>query len=119
MPQISLIIPLYNAEKYLLPCLNSVAEQTFKDFEIILCDDGSTDDTYIVAKHNADIHKNIKLIRNEKNYGLNITLNNCLKIADGEYFARMDGDANDFFAVIHIFHLIGSDDTVFEFYAFA
>lgn len=81
-----------NCANTLPEALDSLYTQTFQDFKIILCDDGSTDDTYAVAKQYADAHDNIVLVRNEKNMGLNYTLNHCLKYADTEYCARMDGD---------------------------
>ena len=90
--KISVIIGIYNCGSTLQEALDSLYNQTFKDFEIILCDDGSTDDTYLVAKKNADSHSNIKIIKNERNRGLNITLNNCLRFSEGDYIARMDGD---------------------------
>lgn len=90
--KISVIMGIYNCASTLQEALNSLYAQTFQDFEIILCDDGSSDNTYQIAENNAKNHLNIKLIRNHKNCGLNITLNNCLKIAEGEYIARMDGD---------------------------
>ena len=92
MPRVSVIMGIYNCAKYLQEALDSLYAQTFHDFEIILCEDGSKDDTYEVAQKNADEHSNIKLLRNEYNLGLNATLNNCLKFAEGEYIARMDGD---------------------------
>lgn len=92
MHKVSVIIGIYNCANTLQEALDSIYSQTFKDFEIILCDDGSSDNTYDIAKLNANIHHNIKLIKNPENSGLNITLNNCLKIAEGEYVARMDGD---------------------------
>ena len=92
MPTISVIIGIYNCASTLQEALDSLYQQTFQDFEIILCDDGSSDETLRIAKVNADLHPNIKLIINSINQGLNITLNNCLKIAEGKYIARMDGD---------------------------
>lgn len=83
---------IYNCAPYLQQALDSLYAQTFQDFEIILCEDGSIDNTYEVAKLNAEKHSNIKLLRNECNLGLNATLNNCLAVAEGEYIARMDGD---------------------------
>lgn len=83
---------IYNCVATLAEALDSLYAQTFQSFEIILCDDGSTDDTYAVAKRYADAHDNIVLVRNEKNMGLNYTLNHCLEYADTEYCARMDGD---------------------------
>lgn len=66
--------------------------QTYQDFKIILCDDGSKDDTLKIAEANARIHENVVVIKNAKNMGLNYTLNHCLEYADTEYIARMDGD---------------------------
>lgn len=83
---------IYNCASTLAEALDSLYAQTYQDFKIILCDDGSKDDTYAVAKRYADTHDNIVLVRNEKNMGLNYTLNHCLKYADTEYCARMDGD---------------------------
>lgn len=92
MPRISVLMGIYNCAPSLAEALDSLYAQTFQDFKIILCEDGSTDDTYIVAKSYADKHDNIVLVRNEKNMGLNYTLNHCLEYADTEYCARMDGD---------------------------
>ena len=83
---------IYNCASTLPEALDSLYAQTYQDFKIILCEDGSKDDTYAVAKEYADKHDNIMLIRNEKNMGLNYTLNHCLEYADTEYCARMDGD---------------------------
>lgn len=83
---------IYNCAPYLQEALDSLYAQTFQDFEIILCDDGSSDNTYEIARNNTETHRNIVLLRNERNLGLNQTLNNCLAAATGEYIARMDGD---------------------------
>ena len=83
---------IYNCAPYLEEALNSLYAQTFQDFEIVLCEDGSPDDTYEVARRYAEKRPNIKLLRNETNKGLNYTLNRCLALAEGEYIARMDGD---------------------------
>ena len=83
---------IYNCASTLQEALDSLYAQTFQDFEIILCDDGSKDDTYAVALENQRQHSNIVLLRNEQNLGLNATLNKCLAAAKGEYIARMDGD---------------------------
>ena len=92
MARISVLMGIYNCAPYLQEALDSLYAQTYQDFKIILCDDGSKDDTYAIAQKNADEHDNIVLIRNEKNMGLNYTLNHCLEYADTEYCARMDGD---------------------------
>ncbi len=89
---ISVIIGIYNCAETLQEALDSLYAQTFQDFEIILCDDGSKDNTYAIALDNAEKHNNIVLLKNEKNLGLNATLNNCLAVANGKYIARMDGD---------------------------
>lgn len=83
---------IYNCASTLSEALDSLYAQTYQDFQIILCDDGSKDDTYAIAKRYAEQHANIILISNDENKGLNYTLNHCLQYADTEYCARMDGD---------------------------
>ena len=92
MCKVSVIMGIYNCASTLQEALDSLYSQTFQDFEIILCDDGSSDSTYDVALMNQQNHDNIVLLRNERNLGLNATLNKCLSVAKGEYIARMDGD---------------------------
>ena len=92
MTRISVLMGIYNCAPYLQEALDSLYAQTYQDFKIILCDDGSKDDTYTIAQKNAAKHDNIVLIRNEENMGLNYTLNHCLEYADTEFCARMDGD---------------------------
>lgn len=83
---------IYNCASTLPEALDSLYAQTYQDFQVILCDDGSTDDTYKIAEEYAQKYSNIVLISNGENKGLNFTLNHCLKYADTEYCARMDGD---------------------------
>ena len=92
MARISVLMGIYNCASTLPEALDSLYAQTYKDFKIILCDDGSQDNTYKIAKEYADKHDNIILISNGENKGLNYTLNHCLEYADTEYCARMDGD---------------------------
>ena len=92
MYKVSVIMGIYNCASTLQKALDSLYTQTFQNFEIILCDDGSKDNTYDVALENQRSHPNIVLLRNEQNLGLNATLNKCLAVARGEYIARMDGD---------------------------
>lgn len=81
---------VYNEKKYLLEAINSIMNQTFKDFEFIIIDDGSEE--YVHTLINS-IHDNrIKLIINEKNMGLTASLNKGLFWASGEYIARQDSD---------------------------
>lgn len=83
---------IYNCAATLQEALNTLYAQTYQDFKIILCDDGSVDDTLKIAEDNARLHPNVIVIKNDRNRGLNYTLNHCLKYADTEYIARMDGD---------------------------
>ncbi len=92
MARISVIMGIYNCALTLVEALDSLYAQTYQDFKIILCDDGSSDNTYEVAEKYASRHENIILLRNERNMGLNYTLNRCLRHVDTEYVARMDGD---------------------------
>lgn len=84
---------IYNCADTLEEAIDSILNQTFTDWELIMCDDGSTDHTYDVAKNYSEQYPNkVILIQNEKNEGLNYTLNHCLENVRGEYVARMDGD---------------------------
>jgi glycosyltransferase EpsE len=91
-PKISVIMGIYNCAKTLAESIDSLFTQTYKNFELIMCDDGSKDNTYDIAKRYADRYDNIVVLRNEENKGLNFTLNRCLELAKGEYIARQDGD---------------------------
>lgn len=90
--KVSVLMGIYNCENTLEQAVQSIKNQTYSDWELIMCDDGSTDNTYDVAKKLSENDDRIILIKNEKNLGLNKTLNNCLEKASGTYIARMDGD---------------------------
>lgn len=90
--KLTVIMGIYNCADTLPEALDSLIEQTYKDFCVVLCDDASTDSTFDVAKSYADRYDNFILIRNEKNLKLAATLNHCLLYADSTYIARMDGD---------------------------
>ena len=94
MPRVSVIMGVYNTprKEMLEQSLGSILNQTYKDFELIICDDGSTNDCVQWAKDICKNDKRVKFIENEKNKGLAYTLNHCLEIASGEYIARMDDD---------------------------
>jgi glycosyltransferase involved in cell wall biosynthesis len=81
---------VYNGEKYLREAIDSILNQTFKDFEFLIIDDGSTDSSAEIIRSYTD--SRIRLIQNEKNIGLTRSLNKGLKLAQGEYIARMDAD---------------------------
>jgi len=92
MPTVSVIMEIYNCETTLSASVDSIINQTYKNWELILCDDGSTDNTYMIAKQYANQYNNIKLIKNKVNKGLAFSLNKCLDIARGKYIARADSD---------------------------
>lgn len=92
MARITVLMGIYNCAPTLQEALNSLYAQTYKTFKIVMCDDGSKDDTLKIAEENARMHENVIVIKNERNMGLNYTLNHCLEYADTEYIARMDGD---------------------------
>ena len=89
-PEISVLLPVYNAEKYLGETLQSLLNQTFKNFEIVLMDDGSTDRSVEIAEKFQD--PRIKIYRNPENLGLVATLNRGLELSTGEFIARIDAD---------------------------
>lgn len=88
---ISVIIPAYNAEQYLDRCLESVLNQTYREFELILIDDGSTDTTSIIAHRFSEADKRIRYIRKE-NGGSASARNMALTLAQGDYIAFVDAD---------------------------
>ena len=93
MAKVSVIMGLYNCEATLPRALDSILEQTLAPWQLVLCDDGSTDQTYAVAKAYAQRYpEKTVLLRNPSNMGLAYTLNRCLEASTGEYVARMDGD---------------------------
>lgn len=89
--KISVIIPCYNAEKYLEKCLDSVVNQTYKNLEIICVNDGSTDNTLKIIENYSNIDKRIKVI-NQENFGASQARNNALKLITGNYVAFVDCD---------------------------
>jgi glycosyltransferase involved in cell wall biosynthesis len=91
-PTISVIMSVYNGEKYLKESIESIIKQTYGDFEFIIINDGSTDQTKNIIQEYADKDSRIILIHQEKNTGLIDCLNLGLSLARGKYFARMDAD---------------------------
>ncbi len=92
-PKISIIMGIYNNERYLCESIESIINQTYQNWEFIMCDDGSSDGTLKIAlEYQEKYPEKIKVLTNEKNMGLNYTLNKCLEVAEGEYIARQDGD---------------------------
>lgn len=89
-PLITVIMPVYNCEKYILEAVESILQQTYTNFELILIDDCSTDATLQICKSFQD--DRIVIIEKERNSGYTNSLNYGLSIAKGKYIARMDGD---------------------------
>ncbi|MDR3124507.1 MAG: glycosyltransferase [Endomicrobium sp.] len=90
-PKISVIIPVYNKEKYLKQCLGSVCNQTFKDIEIICVNDGSTDSSLDILKEYTNNDNRITII-NQKNERAGVARNKGMEIAKGQYIAFVDSD---------------------------
>ena len=91
MPKVSVIIPVYNVEKYLRECLESVISQTLSDIEIICINDGSTDSSLDILNEFAQKDERIKII-NQENKGSPLARNEGLKIANGKYIGFVDSD---------------------------
>jgi glycosyltransferase involved in cell wall biosynthesis len=90
IPKVTVLMAVYNAEKYTKLAIDSILLQTFKNFEFLIINDASTDSSLDLIESYDD--PRIRLITNEENLGLVKTLNRGLKLAEGEYIARMDAD---------------------------
>ena len=89
--KVSIIVPVYNVEKYLEECLNSLEQQTYKNISVILINDGSTDRSKDIAEEYVNRNKNFVLI-NKKNGGLSSARNAGLEYSDGKYVLFLDSD---------------------------
>ena len=89
--KVSVIVPVYNVEKYLDKCLDSLANQTLKDLEIIIVNDGSPDNSEDIIKKYTKKYKNFKYYKKE-NGGLSSARNYGIKYASGDYIAFLDSD---------------------------
>jgi hypothetical protein len=90
IPRVTVLMAVYNGERYLAESIDSVLKQTYADFEFLILDDGSTDRTGDIIASFAD--RRIRAVRNEGNIGLTKSLNKGLDLAKGEYIARQDAD---------------------------
>ncbi|MHA1284646.1 MAG: glycosyltransferase family 2 protein [Promethearchaeota archaeon] len=90
--KVSILMAIYNGEKYVTKAIESILNQTFKDFEFIIINDGSTDNTQYFLDLYSQKDKRIKVIKNKKNIGLTKSLNKAIKLAKGKYIARQDVD---------------------------
>lgn len=92
MNKVSIIVPAYNAEQYIINCLDSLVNQTYKDIEIIIINDGSTDNTLNIIKDYEKKYKKIIKIIDQKNAGQGAARNRGIKEASGEYVTFVDSD---------------------------
>jgi len=90
MAKVTVLMPVFNGEKYLHEAINSILNQTFVDFDFLIIDDGSSDKSLEIIKSYQDVR--ISLVKNNNNRGLVYSLNLGLFLAKGEYIARMDCD---------------------------
>ena len=88
---ITVIIPIYNASKYLSQCLDSVLSQTYKHLQIILINDGSTDDSLAICELYGEKDKRIMIV-NKENEGVSVARNIGIKYAEGTYIYFMDAE---------------------------
>jgi glycosyltransferase involved in cell wall biosynthesis len=91
-PKISVVMPVYNAEQFLREAVNSVLHQTFSDFEFIMVDDCSKDNSWSIMMEYAVQDRRVVLVRNTENLGEAGARNAGHKLAQGEYIAAMDAD---------------------------
>lgn len=91
-PLVSIIMGVYNSEKTVENAIESIINQTYKNWEFIICDDNSKDKTYKILEEYEKKDFRIKILRNSKNLKLAASLNKCLKYSKGKYIARMDAD---------------------------
>lgn len=92
MPKISVLMGMYNNAKTVADSIDSILAQTYTDWELIICDDGSDDESVKIVNSYIEKDNRIVLLQNDSNHGLSYALNRCLEVAKGEYCARMDGD---------------------------
>lgn len=91
-PAISVVMAAFNVEKHLCSAIESILDQTFRDFEFIIVDDGSQDGTWEIVQEYASRDPRVRSLRNERNRGFPASLNRGLKAARSEWIARMDAD---------------------------
>jgi glycosyltransferase involved in cell wall biosynthesis len=89
--KVSIIVPVFNAEKFLDDCIKSVLAQTFTDYELILVDDGSTDSSLAICQSYANQNSQIKVVHQE-NGGLSVARNSGIEVASGDYLTFLDSD---------------------------
>ena len=99
----SIIMPVYNGEKYVRSCIDSIINQTYRDFELVIVDDGSSDNTVDVIREFTNIDKRIHLIKN-KHEGVSVARETALNNSSGDYIAFVDAD--DYLSDIYLERLV-------------
>lgn len=92
LPLVSIIMSIYNNESTLIKSVSSILDQTYDNFEFLIIDDKSTDNSLAILSELAEKDQRIKIIKNDKNIGLTESLNKLIDISGGQYIARQDGD---------------------------
>lgn len=116
MPKVSVILPIYNVAKYLRKCLDSVINQTLKDIEIICINDCSADNCENIILEYAKKDGRIKIINNEKNYGIGFSRNIGINESSGEYISFIDADdyiEKDYIEILYNTAIKNKADIVF------
>lgn len=119
---VSIIVPIYNAERYLSKCIESIINQDYRDIEVLLVDDGSTDSSCSICKHYCALDSRIKFIQ-QNNSGVSATRNKGIKAASGEYIMFVDSD--DYMeqtvvsCVVQSNTYINADIVIFNYYKIA
>ena len=91
-PAISVVVPMYNVERYIKICINSILAQTFQDFEIVIVDDASPDNSYNICSELYGNNEKIRIVRHEKNQGLGPARNTGINNSRGKYIYFVDSD---------------------------
>ena len=92
MVEFSIIVPIYNVEKYLARCIDSILRSTYQNFEVILVNDGSVDQSLSIAQSYASEHPKKVTLISQENQGLSVARNTGIKVAKGDYFIFIDSD---------------------------
>ena len=91
-PLVSVLMSTYNSEKTLERALNSILNQSYKNIEFLICNDGSTDNTKKILEKYSNLHEQIEIINNKNNVGLTKSLNLLINKSKGDFIARQDAD---------------------------
>jgi glycosyltransferase involved in cell wall biosynthesis len=91
-PIVTVIMPVYNGSSYLESAIQSIRKQSYKDWELIIINDGSTDDTKLIVNRFIALDSRIKMVNNRRNLGIACSLNKGIRLAKGRYIARQDAD---------------------------